>query len=225
MASRTNIVKTGTEEELGQRDRIIAAAVELFALNGVDGAGVRDITARAGVNVGAVNYHFGNKEALAESVFMELAARVNSRRLKNLEAQQEAAAAARRELTTLEVLELFIEPYLGPGPEADEGKLLAQFLLKHRLSPTPITQRIIRKHFDPMAKAFIAAIGRSAPHVDALEFYWRYLFMVSAVVLTITDRSSGNRLGRLSGGLANTDHQVELRAALLRFLVGGMNAL
>lgn len=223
MAARSELTRPAPEEELGQKSRIVAAAEELFAVNGVDDTGIRDITARAGVNVGAVNYHFGNKEALAESVFMELAIRVNSKRLEKLEQAQTAARAAQRELTTSEILELFIEPYLGRSPR-DEGRLLAQFLLKHRLSPTPTTQRIIRKHFDPMAKAFIAAIGRAAPGVDAVEFYWRYLFMVSAVVLTITDRSSSNRLGRISGGLANTDRHDELRAALLRFLVGGMNA-
>ncbi len=43
---------------------ILAAARELFAERGYDGASIRAITARAGVNLGAVTYHFGTKERL-----------------------------------------------------------------------------------------------------------------------------------------------------------------
>ena len=43
---------------------ILEAARELFAERGYDGASIRAITARAGVNLGAVTYHFGTKERL-----------------------------------------------------------------------------------------------------------------------------------------------------------------
>lgn len=46
------------------RDRLIAAAQEAFAEHGFKGATVRAICAAAGANVAAVNYYFGDKEAL-----------------------------------------------------------------------------------------------------------------------------------------------------------------
>lgn len=46
------------------KERIIEAAGELFALRGYKGATVRDICTSAGVHVGAVNYHFRDKEGL-----------------------------------------------------------------------------------------------------------------------------------------------------------------
>ena len=48
--------------------KIIEAAEVEFAENGYGGASVREITAHADVNVAAINYHFGNKEALFEQV-------------------------------------------------------------------------------------------------------------------------------------------------------------
>ncbi len=55
------------------RATILTAARDLFAVHGYDGASVRAITARAGVNLGAVAYHFGSKQALYEAVTGEIA--------------------------------------------------------------------------------------------------------------------------------------------------------
>ena len=47
---------------------LLQAARDLFADRGYDGASIRAITDRAGVNLGAVTYHFGTKEALYNRV-------------------------------------------------------------------------------------------------------------------------------------------------------------
>jgi AcrR family transcriptional regulator len=53
---------------LDTRIRLIHAARAIFAERGYDGASIRDITAAAGANLGAVTYHFGSKHALYEAV-------------------------------------------------------------------------------------------------------------------------------------------------------------
>ncbi|MEM7268546.1 MAG: TetR family transcriptional regulator, partial [Pseudomonadota bacterium] len=45
-------------------ERIISSACELFAEKGYDGAGVREIAARAGANVALINRYFGSKAGL-----------------------------------------------------------------------------------------------------------------------------------------------------------------
>jgi AcrR family transcriptional regulator len=58
------------------RERILAAALEVFAERGFDGARTRDIAERAGANLGLLPYYFGGKlqlwRAAVASAFEEL---------------------------------------------------------------------------------------------------------------------------------------------------------
>lgn len=203
------------------QQKIIDSALALYAEKGIDGVPVRTLTSHAGVNVAAIHYHFGGTEALAEAVFGELSGRVNKRRSLALEAITSAAAAAGKRPDVAEIVEAFVAPYVGPDA-ATEGQLLAQLILKHRLSPSPMTERVIKKHFDPMAKQFVAALHAAVPEIPLNLMYLRYMLMVSTVVLSLSDRGRANRLQRLSGSKATTaGGQVE-RVALVDFIVGGL---
>ena len=46
------------------RDRLVASALELFAVNGYGAVGIREISQHAATNVASIRYHFGNKEGL-----------------------------------------------------------------------------------------------------------------------------------------------------------------
>ncbi|MER6096245.1 TetR family transcriptional regulator [Streptomyces sp. NPDC001728] len=61
------------------RDRLIRAAEEIFAAQGVDGAQLRDVVARAGqANPSAVQYHFGSRAGLLDAVMAGRQARTES---------------------------------------------------------------------------------------------------------------------------------------------------
>lgn len=203
--------------------RVLSAAEALFAKKGPDASSLREVTALAGVNLAAVNYHFGSKEGLAEAVFERLAGRINGRRLADLEACMAKARSEGRPPRLDDILSIFVQPYLEPD-EQSGGLLLARFILQHRLQRSALTRRIIKKHFDPLAKRCIEALSLACPGVDPEEFYWRYIFMVGAVVLTITDSSSDNRLVGLTKGRVDTRDRADLHRALIRFLRGGMAA-
>jgi AcrR family transcriptional regulator len=52
------------EPEGNARERILAAALEVFSERGFDGARTRDIAERAGANLGLINYYFEGKQKL-----------------------------------------------------------------------------------------------------------------------------------------------------------------
>jgi len=57
-----------------KKEHIINHAVELFAEKGFEGTSIRDLAARAEVNVAMVNYYFGSKEKLFEAMVQHKAA-------------------------------------------------------------------------------------------------------------------------------------------------------
>ena len=62
------------------RDRIVAAAIDLFSERSYDGASTRDIAARAEVTQPLVNYHFRTKEELWRAAVDSLFSRLNRTR-------------------------------------------------------------------------------------------------------------------------------------------------
>ncbi|MDH6118104.1 ScbR family autoregulator-binding transcription factor [Kitasatospora sp. GAS204B] len=56
------------ERAVRTRDEILQAAAQVFDEHGYHGASMREIIKRAGVTLGAVYFHFPNKEALARAV-------------------------------------------------------------------------------------------------------------------------------------------------------------
>ncbi len=61
-----------TVVETGTRERIVAAAVSLFAERGYDATSVNQVVARAGVAKGALYHHFESKDDLLYEVYREL---------------------------------------------------------------------------------------------------------------------------------------------------------
>src|SRR4051794_28297309 len=67
------------------RTRILNAAEELFMQHGFEGTSMRLLTATAGVNLAAVNYHFGSKDALIEALFRRRLDPMNGARIAELD--------------------------------------------------------------------------------------------------------------------------------------------
>ena len=53
---------------MDKKETIIQSAIELFGAKGFEGTSVREIAAAANINVAMINYYFGSKEKLFESV-------------------------------------------------------------------------------------------------------------------------------------------------------------
>src|SRR5215216_2639424 len=99
------------------RTRILDAAEELFMLHGFGGTSMRLLTSKAGVNLAAVNYHFGSKDALIEAVFRRRLDPMNAARIAALDALE----AGGREHEVEAIIRAFISPGLAMMEDTKSG--------------------------------------------------------------------------------------------------------
>lgn len=205
-------------EEASTRDRILAAAERLFSHQGLERATIRGIAAEAGVNIAAVNYHFGSKEALERETFRVLAERVNRDRLDRL--QRCLDAAGNRPPRLEDLVTALVGPYLERGP-GKPGLLPQLILLLSLPGASDTSKRAVGTAFDEVAARFVEAFARALPQLSPAELWWRYNLVIGATVYTVGN-SGGRRLLRLSGGAADPTQRDELLAHLVAFVSAGL---
>ena len=160
------------------RDVILLAAERLFSRNGFEGTSVRDIIREAGVNLGAINYHFGTKERLAMEVYARRLAPVNRERIARLDALE--AAAGKRKLK----LEQVIDAIVRPGVEGDSAALsddLMRLISRCFQEPNPELKKFVERQFAEVAQRFDSAILKAVPGLPPEELYWRMNFLFGAL--------------------------------------------
>ena len=107
---------------------LLDVAREIFAERGYDGASIRAITRRADVNLGAVTYHFGSKEALYHAVIASKLAPLRER----VDAAADAPGAALDRIAAV-VGALFDHYAEDPGLP----RLILQQIASGRSAPPP----------------------------------------------------------------------------------------
>jgi AcrR family transcriptional regulator len=124
------------------RTALIEAAIAVFGEAGFKNATVRDICQRAGANVAAVNYHFGDKESLYLAVLRQVQQQADARH--PLPQPRGAARPERR-------LELFVESFLlrllDPGPNAAGSKLMS----REMVDPSAVFDAVLVEQVQPIA--------------------------------------------------------------------------
>ncbi len=123
------------------RDRLLDAAEEIFSARGYRAASVRDITARGGCNLAAVNYHFGGKRNLYREMFHRRLRTLRDRRIASVHRViEEAGSRATVELLLRAFTAAFLEPHLDGG----EGRLLMR-LIAHEVADPHLPPGTFRK--------------------------------------------------------------------------------
>jgi AcrR family transcriptional regulator len=160
--------------------RVLDVAEELFAEQGLDRVSIRDITKRAGVNLAAINYHFGSKEELVAAVFERRVVPVNEARLAALRLAEDAAGKRNPKLE--DILEAFIRPALQSSLQPSKGGTAFAKLFGRCLSePSPEVEALLKKQFEPLAERMQAMLKRALPHLSRSEIFWRMKFTYGAL--------------------------------------------
>lgn len=132
------------------RHKLIEAAGEVFAEAGYQNATVREICARAGANVAAVNYHFGDKLGL----YTEL--------LKTAAGAGEVPAIEHtlRAPTPEEALRRFLHAMFQQMTRADRPSWYMKVMAHEIAQPTEALPAVVKHVIKPKAQVLCSIVGR-----------------------------------------------------------------
>lgn len=202
------------------KEKILDVAEELFAGNGFQGTSMRDITSRAGVNLAAINYHFGSKQGLVTAVIERRLLPLNTLREQGLSAVQEKAGREGKKPAAASVLLAFIEPTL-LLPESAPGARNFITLIGRAIADTDETARhIFMQNMQPILALFYACLAEALPEIPKDVLYWRLNFVIGA--LSHTMRSVGKCPVPLE--VAVPQDPRSLVQLLMPFVTAGMEA-
>jgi AcrR family transcriptional regulator len=164
--------------------RILDTAEVLFAERGFAETSLRNITSKAGVNLAAVNYHFGSKKALIQAVFSRYLDPFTLRfhaALDALEADHEGR------VIPLEVLlESMAAAVLAVPAERNSLKVFMRLLGLAYSQAQGHLRRHIQQHYGDVFTRFTELVRRATPDLPDAERFWRLHFMLGTVIFTLS---------------------------------------
>jgi len=188
------------------RERLIAAAEELFAANGIQAVSLREIVRASGArNTTALQYHFGDRAGLVRAVLGKHHLDVDTRRHAMLDAYE-----AEDEPDLWALAHALVAPLAAMLADRDGGPSYLQILAELMNRPQPALDPAV---FDDPQDSMFRWRELVAPllSAEALRLHRRFVVLRFAVV----------ELARRSDGAPHTDdrlfvsHLVDLVAALL----------
>jgi AcrR family transcriptional regulator len=161
------------------KTRILDAAETLFVSGGFESMSMRQITGAAGVNLAAVNYHFGSKDALIQAVLARRLDPLNAQRLVMLDAFEGALADR---MTCEHVLVAMFLPavriFRSRAPMADR---YLHFLGRAYTDPSPVVRDFINNHYIQTLGRFFFAFQRTLPELSREDLGFRLNFAMGAL--------------------------------------------
>ena len=136
------------------RIRIIEHAASLFAERGFEKVTVREICDAASVNVAAVNYHFGDKDALYRAVVRRAVAAMR----ETNELSVEAGRGARPEAQ----LRAYIHVFLSRMSGRDRYSWIHKLMTREMEGPSEVTRLVLREVLEPRMQHLSAIVGEIA---------------------------------------------------------------
>lgn len=199
------------------RRRIVEVAETLFASEGYDAVGLRDIIRIAGINSGAVHYHFGTKEALFLHILRLRAEPIAAARMRYF-----AELRANGTFTLAELIAAFLRPAFdqaaaGPSGRANYAELRGRLSAKHEV----VVRALLAEIFDESTITFLQAVRECLPDLPEADLFFRFHFLLGTMVYAM---SNPGRIQDLSLGDTDPFDLDEVLAHLVPFIEAGFRA-
>jgi AcrR family transcriptional regulator len=203
------------------KERLLDAAEALFMEHGFEATSLRLITAAAGANLAAANYHFGSKEAMFEAVLTRRLDPMNQERVELLDRFERESAPSPLGCDRI-LAALFIPALRLARDPAVGGNNFLRLLGRAYADPAPFIRRFLSEQYAQMIARFKAAFGRALPHLPKKELSWRLHFIMGALSYTLAGTDALKIISELNP-LATDNDEILLRR-LAPFLLAGLTA-
>ncbi|GAA5523485.1 hypothetical protein Maes01_00030 [Microbulbifer aestuariivivens] len=163
--------------------RILDAAEVLFAERGFTETSLRTITSTAGVNLAAVNYHFGSKKELIQAVFERFLTPFTRSLVEELDRREamDEPLSAERLLDSLYRVAMANLEREGRNPQ----RFMRLLGLAYTQSQGHLRRFIVSRYGDSYQR-FAGLLSKALPGLDPVTFYWRLYFMLGATIFTLS---------------------------------------
>ena len=167
------------------KQSILDAAEFLFATQGFRGTSLRAITGNAGVNLAAVNYHFGSKESLLEAVIKRRILPLNEIRRQRLEEVRKTAKKKGKKPDAKDILYAFIQPTLKFRETEPGAKEFVTFIGRSFADPDNTVRKVFVQFIKPMFHLLQESMCEALPQCNRNEIFWRLQFTMGALFHTM----------------------------------------
>ncbi len=203
------------------KQKIMDTAEHLFARDGYRGTSLRTITGKAGVNLAAVNYHFGSKGVLLEEVIKRRILPLNKVRMKRLEDVRKTAKEKRVKPNIKDVLQAFIEPTLLFRESSPGAKNFFTFIGRSFTDPDDTVRNVFLRFIKPVFQLLFKTACEALPHHTQELIFWRLHFSIGALLHAI--HVCGNIKPELAGIKTDVNAQTLINQ-IIPYVTAGMNA-
>ena len=197
--------------ETDSRTAILDAAEELFSERGFGAVALREIARAAGLNVGSLTYHFGDKAGILEAIYKRHTSPMNARRLELI---GEAKRIEDRDQRLMAILRAYVLPAFSSSDDlVGGGTRFTRMRAILSAEGNAQARKIIADAFDDTTRAFIDAIADCVTGASREDIVWRSQFLLGSLYYTLINPE---RISRLSGGRADgADHDEAIRQIVL----------
>ncbi|KVK82477.1 TetR/AcrR family transcriptional regulator [Burkholderia sp. MSMB1498] len=213
-------VRQASRQSGGTKARILDAAEDLFIEHGFEAMSMRQITSRAAVNLAAVNYHFGSKEALIHAMLSRRLDQLNEERLRILDRFD---AQLGPHVTCEHVLGAMFIPALQASRDPQRGgRAFLRLIGRAYTDPSAFVRNFLTAHYASVAGRFFDAFQRALPNLPRAELGWRLHYAIGALSGALAGAETESLIDEFTQGRSMND--VQMIARLSSLIVAALKA-
>jgi AcrR family transcriptional regulator len=172
-------------EQKDTKALILDAAEALFAGQGYHPTSMRNITSLAKVNLAAVNYHFGSKEALLDAVFERRLVPLNEVRMEALRKVSMDAKEKNRIPRVKDIMRAFIEPTLRFKESGKGAEYFISLVGQSFAGQDGTVRKSFLRHITPIFMTLHQSLKEALPLIPDNIILWRLNFAMGALSHTM----------------------------------------